>query len=302
MGAMDITLIRTFLEVAASGSFISASDRLFVTQSAVSLRIARLESTLGRPLFVRSKAGAELTTAGLAFLPYAQNLTRVWSQARQHVAVPEGYSDSLSIGAELSLWPRMGFRWLDELRAISPDIDLRAEQGSPEQLMRAMSEGLMQVALTYAPNLRQGLRAEEILQDELVLVSGRPGGLAEAQKNYVLIDWGPEFVDAHGIHLPIRANRGLTLAVGGMAADYIATRGFSAFLPTRQIRRFTDAGTLHIVPDVPSFPHAVWAVWRDDLDEKLADVACKALESAMLHTDEEQGAIREKLNKFRVLP
>ena len=61
---MDIALIRTFLEVAATGSFVNASERLYVTQSAVSLRIARLEDTLGKPLFTRSKAGAELTPAG----------------------------------------------------------------------------------------------------------------------------------------------------------------------------------------------------------------------------------------------
>ena len=61
---MDITLIRTFLEVAATGSFVNASERLFVTQSAVSLRVQRLEDSLGKPLFVRSKAGAELTAAG----------------------------------------------------------------------------------------------------------------------------------------------------------------------------------------------------------------------------------------------
>ena len=42
---MDITLIRTFIEVANTGSFVAACDRLFVTQSAVSLRIQRLEDS-----------------------------------------------------------------------------------------------------------------------------------------------------------------------------------------------------------------------------------------------------------------
>ncbi|HBR38874.1 MAG TPA: LysR family transcriptional regulator, partial [Sulfitobacter pontiacus] len=38
---MDITLIKTFIEVANTGSFVAASERLFVTQSAVSLRVQR---------------------------------------------------------------------------------------------------------------------------------------------------------------------------------------------------------------------------------------------------------------------
>ena len=78
---MDITLLRTFLEVAATGSFVTASERLFVTQSAVSLRIQRLEDSLGRPHFIRSKSGAELTTAGVAFERYAASIIRVWEEA-----------------------------------------------------------------------------------------------------------------------------------------------------------------------------------------------------------------------------
>jgi DNA-binding transcriptional LysR family regulator len=53
---MDITLIKTFLEVANSGSFVAASERMFVTRSAVSLRVQRLEGSLRHALFTRSKA------------------------------------------------------------------------------------------------------------------------------------------------------------------------------------------------------------------------------------------------------
>lgn len=54
---MDFALLKTFMQVAETGSFIAASERLFVTQSAVSLRIQRLEDQLGHRLFVRSKTG-----------------------------------------------------------------------------------------------------------------------------------------------------------------------------------------------------------------------------------------------------
>lgn len=74
---MDITLINTFLEVASTGSFVSAPDRLFVTQSAVSLRVQRLEESLGRPWFTRSKAGAELTPAGKELESYAISMIKL---------------------------------------------------------------------------------------------------------------------------------------------------------------------------------------------------------------------------------
>lgn len=87
---MDISLARTFLEVAASGSFIAAAERLNLTQTAVSARIRTLEQCLGRSLFVRNKAGARLTPAGERFKRHAATLVQVWERARQQVALPSG--------------------------------------------------------------------------------------------------------------------------------------------------------------------------------------------------------------------
>jgi len=79
---MDITLIRTFLEVSNTGSFVAACDRLFVTQSAVSLRIQRLEESLGHAMFTRSKAGAMLTPEGQQFERYAMSIEYVEALGR----------------------------------------------------------------------------------------------------------------------------------------------------------------------------------------------------------------------------
>jgi len=61
---MDIDQARTFLAIAAHGSFLEAAKRLHVTQSTVSARIHNLESDLGAQLFVRNRSGASLTSAG----------------------------------------------------------------------------------------------------------------------------------------------------------------------------------------------------------------------------------------------
>ena len=68
---MDTELARTFLTVITSGSFISAADRLHVSQSTVSTRIHTLEDQLGCTLFVRNKAGTTLTSAGRQFQRHA---------------------------------------------------------------------------------------------------------------------------------------------------------------------------------------------------------------------------------------
>ena len=274
---MDITLLKTFLEVAATGSFVSASDRLYVTQSAVSLRIQRLEDSLGKPMFTRSKAGAELTNAGREFERYALSIIRVWEEARQQVAIPEGFTRSLTIGAQYSLWPRMGFRWIDGLRETMPDLNIRAELGMPDRLTRFLIEGIMHVGLLYMPQLRPGLVAEQVLEEELVMVASWKNPTMDLGGRYVFVDWGPEFVGAHAQALPELTNPGLTFSLGAMAAEFIVNRQGAAYLPARYVKKYIDAGQLFLVPDAPRFPYPVWAVWRDDMDPEIRKMAEQAL-------------------------
>ncbi len=293
---MDITLIRTFLEVAATGSFVNAADRLFVTQSAVSLRVQRLEDTLGRPLFTRSKAGAELTPAGKEFERYAVSMIKIWEEARQQVAIPEGFTASLSIGAQYSLWPRLGFRWIDQLRQQLPDLNIRAELGMPDRLTRFLIEGVIQAALVYTPQLRPGVHVEKILDEELVMVAAwEAPTLDHLTGRYAFVDWGPEFVHAHAIHLPDLTNPGLTLSLGAMSADFIRNRQLAAYLPARYVKRYIDQGELHLVPDAPSFPYPAWAVWRDDIEPGLQANAERILRAVAGQVDSEQDAVLDRL-------
>lgn len=275
---MDLALIKTFLEVSETGSFVAASERLFVTQSAVSLRIHRLEELLGHPLFVRSKAGAEITPSGREFVVFAKSLLRTWEQARQQIAIPSGFSQSLTIGAQISLWPRLGWRWVDGLRLAMPDLGIRAELGMPETLTRAMTEGVMQISLTYQPSFHPGLRIEKVMQDELVLVAPWQGAKVEdLVGKYAFIDWGPDFVQFHNQHMPQLTNPGLTLVMGSLSAGYVMSRGLAGYLPARVVDGHLAAGELHLVEGAPTFTRTAWSVWRDDLDVDLAAVARKAL-------------------------
>ncbi|MCB2117024.1 MAG: LysR family transcriptional regulator [Rhodobacteraceae bacterium] len=279
---MDIALLKTFLAVSETGSFAAASDRLFVTQSAVSLRVQRLEELLNRTLFVRSRAGAELTPSGREFEAYAISLIQNWEKARQQVALPDGFDRSLNIGAQISLWPRLGFKWVDALRAEQPRLGLRCEVGTPDQLTHDMTEGVMQIALTYNPTLRPGMAVERVLDEDLVLAaSWKNPGLSDLRGRYVYVDWGPDFFQFHNQALPDLANPGLTLAMGALAARYLADREFAAYLPARYVKRYTDRGMMAVVPGAPVYTQSVWSVWRDDLEEDLADVAHRTLKSVV---------------------
>lgn len=295
---MDITLIKTFIEVANTGSFVAACDRLFVTQSAVSLRVQRLEDSLGHPLFVRSKAGAILTPEGKQFEPYALSLLKIWEEARQQIAIPEGYSRAISIGAQYSLWPRLGFRWMDTMQTQMPELSVHCELGMSDRIMRFLVEGVIQAALLYTPQLRPGLIAEHALDDELILVASYPCATLDLGDAYVSVDWGPEFTHALAIALPNLTDSGRSMALGALAMDYIVNRRAAAFLPARSAKRHLDAGRLHIVADAPRFPYPSWVIWREDIPGDLAALAKRALTEVVEGVEKEQESVVGQLESM----
>ena len=71
---MDISALQAFIAVARYRSFSMASDSLFVTQPAISKRVAALEYELGTQLFNRIARQISLTDAGKQLLPKAQEV------------------------------------------------------------------------------------------------------------------------------------------------------------------------------------------------------------------------------------
>ena len=69
---LDTSLLRAFVATAEETHFGRAADRLFITQQALSKRIARLEQILGAAVFDRTNRRVALTAAGTRLLPYAR--------------------------------------------------------------------------------------------------------------------------------------------------------------------------------------------------------------------------------------
>ncbi|WML32633.1 LysR family transcriptional regulator [Clostridium sp. OS1-26] len=82
---MDLETLQTFLLIAKNSSFTKTSEEMFCTQAAVSMRIQRLERYLDCNLFSRKSKKAELTKAGHLFLPYAQQISNTFINAKEHL-------------------------------------------------------------------------------------------------------------------------------------------------------------------------------------------------------------------------
>jgi DNA-binding transcriptional LysR family regulator len=86
---LDLGTLRSFVTIADSGSMTRAAGRLFMTQSAISMQIKRLESTLGFSVFDRSSQGMQPTTEGEQLLQYANQMLAINDEAMGRLTSPD---------------------------------------------------------------------------------------------------------------------------------------------------------------------------------------------------------------------
>lgn len=267
---MDISLARTFLEVATSGSFISAAQRMHLTQTAVSARIRTLEEQLGRRLFVRNKAGARLTAAGERFVRHATTLVQVWEQARQYVALPPGREEGVSVGGELSLWHPLLADWLVWMHRECPEIALHAEVDGPVRLLDRVQEGSLDLAVLYNPPQRPDLVSELLVEEKLIMVTSAPDGVMNPAQ-YVYVDWGPSFAANHQAAFPDLSSPPVSISLGPLALTYLLTVGGSGYFRVGTAQPFLSDGRLRRVANAPEFSWSAYTVYTTRREGRVID-------------------------------
>jgi len=278
---MDIDQARTFLAIAAHGSFLEAAKRLHVTQSTVSARIQSLESELGPRLFVRNRAGAVLTPAGQRFLQHAKTLVLTLEQARHDLGLPSRYRATLRVGGRIALWEDFLPHWVGWMRRTAPDVSIRSEIGFEEDLMRRLIEGTLDIGLMYTPSHAPGLAVEHLFDETLVMVSSRPDTRWPGD-DYIYVEWGPGFYARHREHFPDLERPAQVVNIGWLGIQLILANGGSCFLPVRMARPLLRDGRLFRVTDAPEFPHPAYMVFPRATDSEVLHQALTGLRDLAL--------------------
>jgi DNA-binding transcriptional LysR family regulator len=288
--AVETELARTFLTVVAAGSFVGAAERLHVTQSTVSARIHTLEEQLGCSLFIRNKAGTRLTAAGRQFQKHAATLVRTVERARHDVGIAAGYRGTLAVGGRFGLWEELLLDWLPLMRRTAPDISVRAEVGFEEELMQGLVEGRIDIGVMYTPQSRPGLAVERLLEERLVLVATEAAVGGQLDARYVYVDWGAEFYAQHSVHFPEYAGAGVIANVGWLGLQHLLHGGGgSGYFPLRLVAPHLESGRLHRRPEAPEFRLPAYAVYPDEPDSEVVDVALRAMRQIAAGADNDPG-------------
>jgi DNA-binding transcriptional LysR family regulator len=169
---MDFPSLKAFVAVAEAGSFSRAAETLFMTQPAISKRIAGLEDDLGTTLFDRLGRSIQLTEAGEKFLISARRILTDIEISREEVV---SLSSEVSGRLRLATSHHVGIHRLPPiLKAFTqayPQVELDLLFMDSELACADVASGLIELAVVTLPdNLEGALLTQLVWPDPLNIV------------------------------------------------------------------------------------------------------------------------------------
>ena len=253
---MELRQLEYLAAVVSHGSFGRAAQEIYVTQSALSQQIARLEDELGLTLLVRGPKGVEPTPAGVEFLDHARAILGRVSEARaavdDHLGAVRGVARVAATPYDTRDLPEA----LEGFHRTHPQVQLSFQQGSATQIVDQLATGAIDVAMLavndHVAKLPSSVAVHTLGHEPLCLlaasedplVRGRLGGV-DGERG------GPTVDDLRGrpVIMPIRST-----ALRALLDEAFAEAGFSP-LPRfetsdpQMIRQLVGAGLgVSIIP------------------------------------------------------
>lgn len=142
----SIRVLKTFLAVAAEGSFAAAAGRVALTQAAVGLQMRTLEADLRRPLFERQGKVVTLNDAGQALLPTVRRIVQQYEQLLASPPTPEAMSGTVHLGAVVSA-VRPLLRATLALKERHPALELHVSAAKSIELLQRVEAGDLDAAI-----------------------------------------------------------------------------------------------------------------------------------------------------------
>lgn len=159
---MNLRFVEAFYWVATLKSVSRAAEKLFLTQSAMSARVAALEEELGVLLLDRRDKQFRLTVAGGRFVTYAQKLLELQREIKAEMGSGQALPASLRIGAIESVLHSWLIPWIEKLRVEQPGLELELTVETTPVLMDQVQRGAQDIVFAALPAGGEGVRTRAL--------------------------------------------------------------------------------------------------------------------------------------------
>jgi LysR family transcriptional repressor of citA len=253
---MNFELLETFVTLAKENNFSLTAERLFVSQSTVTKRIAELEKSLNTALFSRSNKHVALTPEGSIFLHYATRILELQTASIEKIHALVHYQKHLRIGTTNSLYECHVFDKIQTFYS-HPDHAVKIVIGHSGDLLTGLQDGALDVIFSFIPLNKAGYDCLPFKQDQMVLATGYDTVLYEKgikkdeltnidylMCNFALQEVGQFVRELFPLHYPFK----FEIDNSTKLIPYLKKGNRYSFLPKEMIEEHLGSRELRIIP------------------------------------------------------
>lgn len=171
--------LEAFLAIESTRNLTEAASRLHVSQPALSRTLQLMEDTVQVRLFERNTRSVELTSAGAAMLPIAKRLVGEFHESfGQFGDFLGGQNGGVVVAGLPSIVVALVPHAIRKMAETSPGVEVKVLGLAEQQALAAVRAGTVDFALATQPASSGGLRFEQLVTDEYVLVCRKDDPLA----------------------------------------------------------------------------------------------------------------------------
>ncbi|BDB29983.1 LysR family transcriptional regulator (plasmid) [Cupriavidus sp. P-10] len=179
---MELRQLRYFVAVVELGSLSKAADAVHISQSALSLQIARLEDELDTQLLSRSSRGVLPTEAGIEFCRRARAVLQQISQMKEKAPQSAtGLRGTVTIGLPASVAQAISVEFIKRVKALYPAVTPCIFEYPSSYLAELLVNHRLDQALLFMEDLARGIEAIPLLIEDFYLVGIPVEDPSEAQ-------------------------------------------------------------------------------------------------------------------------
>ena len=174
---MDIRNLTTFIQVAESGSFTRAGEKLGYSQPTVSVQIRQLENELGVKLFDRIGHTVRLTERGRDVLTHAQRICHMCQEMAREADEGSHPRGLIRLATADSICKRIFGTRFDEFRGRYPGISLEVTTAGTDEMFRLLDHNEVDLVCTldsHIYNTSYVIAAEERIGVHFLISAEHP--------------------------------------------------------------------------------------------------------------------------------
>jgi LysR family transcriptional regulator, hydrogen peroxide-inducible genes activator len=165
---MELHQLRYFVAVAQTGNFSRAAERCHVSQPSLSQQIQKLERRVGQRLLNRLARRAVLTDAGRLLLDRATAILAAVDDTQRRLADGDGLPHGrLALGVIPTIAPYLLPPALKSFTRHCPNVELAITEDVTRNLISAVVEGELDLAILALPIAEERLQTEPVLTEAL---------------------------------------------------------------------------------------------------------------------------------------